>query len=196
MATDERITNIAIRARANWVVANDLTASIDATSSRTRIFTFLGDASQVVGTVRVGNTLGFTGHVGITKQAGQADANVSIGAFFSAFGVCSTRIRGTNVFSFDVTGFSYNRGRLARRKWIARKSGLTDTDRNVIGDATLSIGAYFLVFKFNLSKLKSSTQIVTKLPQASVQGFSQRLRTQVRSRGQSVFNTHSGRHEL
>jgi len=69
LATDERITSVAVRARANWVVANDLTASIETASSRARIFTFLGDASIIVGTVRVGNALGFTGHVRIAKQA-------------------------------------------------------------------------------------------------------------------------------
>ena len=51
LATDERITIVAVRARANWVVANDLTASIDSASSRTRIFALLCYASHVVGTV-------------------------------------------------------------------------------------------------------------------------------------------------
>lgn len=70
LAPDERITSVAVGARANWVVANHLTASIYTASSWARVFTFLGDASLVVGTVRVGNALGFTGHVRIAKQAG------------------------------------------------------------------------------------------------------------------------------
>jgi hypothetical protein len=70
LATDERIPSVAVRARANWVVANDLTASIETASSRARISTFLGDASLVVGAVRVGNALGFTGHIRVAQQAG------------------------------------------------------------------------------------------------------------------------------
>lgn len=67
LATDERIAREAISARADRVMADHLTLGVDSTSSRTRIFTFLCDTSHVVGTIRVGNALGFASHVRITQ---------------------------------------------------------------------------------------------------------------------------------
>lgn len=65
LATDEWIALIATRTRADGVVTNNLTTSINAACSRTRITTFLVDASQVIAAIRVSGTLRSASHEGI-----------------------------------------------------------------------------------------------------------------------------------
>lgn len=65
LTSDERVASEAISAGADRVVSDHLTAGVDSASSWARISTFLGDTGHAVGTVRVGDALGFAGDVRI-----------------------------------------------------------------------------------------------------------------------------------
>lgn len=97
---DKRISSIAERTRADRIVADNLTTSIDTACTRTRIATFLSDTSQTVDAVGVCGALRFAGNVRVSKESRQTDANTSV-VLRTAFSIRTAWVRIANINAID-----------------------------------------------------------------------------------------------
>ena len=140
LTPDERIAREPWRARADRLVAHHLTLGVDSARAGARVATFLRNAGERVGAVRVGRTFRPTRRVRVADQSRQADALADV-VVVSTLGVGAARVRIANVEPVDFDGLGDDRDGGARRERVAFVSLPADADGHVIGHAAVGVRA-------------------------------------------------------
>ena len=155
---DERITAVARVALAQRNVVRNEAGRVDPADSETGIFTFLADAGKPSGTLGVYDTLRLAGRVGIAHIVGDTLAGggpvplptLCIGAagrraawpdrLDGTRGGCKQEEENVNLRAAVKTN-KLTCARVTTVKRVSDIPGLANTDRNVISDPTIGIGA-------------------------------------------------------